>query len=104
MVTKKDEVSSSPFHHSISRILFSALQTSYLSHQSGHHLSTRSILVPLSVDFPLADAPTMIWVARTWGLPRSTLVVSNKTTSLWHFSGSVYHRFLRRHFSRRHTL
>ena len=29
--------------------------------------------------------PYQIWVSRLWGLPRSTLSVSRKTTSLWHF-------------------
>lgn len=31
------------------------------------------------------SAPTIIWVSHSWGLPRSTLSISRKTTSLWHF-------------------
>ena len=39
----------------------------------------------LLVEFPPGGAPTSIWVARSWGLPRSTFPVSRKATSLWHF-------------------
>jgi hypothetical protein len=31
------------------------------------------------------SAPTIIWVSRSWGLPRSTLSISGKAPSLWHF-------------------
>ncbi len=44
--------------------------------------------VLLSVHFLREGAPTIIWVSRSWGLPRSTLAVSSKTTSLWHFKGN----------------
>lgn len=40
-----------------------------------------------SVEFPPDGAPTVIWVAHSWGLPRSTSSVSRRTTSLWHFQG-----------------
>ena len=33
------------------------------------------------------DAPTIVWVAHSWGLPRSTWNVSNPAPSLWHFQG-----------------
>ncbi len=33
----------------------------------------------------IKGAPTKFWVAHSWGLPRSTRIVSNPTASLWHF-------------------
>jgi len=44
--------------------------------------------VLLLVHFLREGAPTIIWVSRSWGLPRSTLAISRKTTSLWHFQGN----------------
>ncbi len=45
----------------------------------------RTIRLCSTLLFREQSAPTKIWVARLWGLPRSTLFVSKKTTSLWHF-------------------
>ncbi|MDF2903057.1 MAG: hypothetical protein K0S25_695 [Bacillus sp. (in: firmicutes)] len=43
--------------------------------------------VLLLVQFLRESAPTIIWVSRSWGLPRSTLSISEEATSLWHFKG-----------------
>ncbi len=39
------------------------------------------------VHFLKEGAPTIIWVSRSWGLPRSTLLISKQAPSLWHFQG-----------------
>ena len=39
---------------------------------------------PRSIPRKKAPLP-LIWVSRSWGLPRSTLSISGKATSLWHF-------------------
>ncbi len=41
--------------------------------------------VPLFVQFLQEGSPTKFWVSRSWGLPRSTPAISNRTSSLWHF-------------------
>lgn len=41
-----------------------------------------------SVHFLREGAPTIIWVSRSWGLPRSTSKVSLRAASLWHFQGN----------------
>lgn len=67
------------------------------SYRSRSHLSiglkTRSLR---RFRFSLEGSPTIIWVSRLWGLPRSTLS-SPKGSSLWHFqatqdSESLFHR------------
>ncbi len=57
------------------------------SYSGGNHLSpdASSPSGSLSVRFLRESSPTIIWVSRSWGLPRSTLNVSIKTSSLWHF-------------------
>lgn len=55
-----------------------------------NHLSTVKT-VRISVRFHPSHAPTKIWVANLWGLPRSIFYVSIKTSSLWHFSGLLKH-------------
>jgi hypothetical protein len=55
-------------------------------YSGGNHLSTNDISsVLLLVHFLGESAPTIIWVSHSWGLPRSTLFISEKATSLWHF-------------------
>ena len=63
------------------------LRTGLPSYSSGNHLSPDASSPPgfLSVQFLRESSPTIIWVSRSWGLPRSTLNVSIKTSSLWHF-------------------
>lgn len=64
------------------------LQTTSVSYIGGNHLSTNIYMfVLLFVHFLRESAPTIIWVSRSWGLPRSTLFISEKATSLWHFQG-----------------
>lgn len=65
------------------------------------YLQTQS--VPSSVQFLQKSAPTIIWVSRSWGLPRSIRPVSKPATLLWHFSGNLIHicRSKRRIYSRR---
>ena len=59
-----------------------------VSYSGGNHLSTdESSSVLLLVQFLRESAPTIIWVSRSWGLPRSTLSISEKAPSLWHFQG-----------------
>ena len=63
-----------------------------VSYSGGNHLSTDSYSsVLLLVHFLRESAPTIIWVSRSWGLPRSTLSISAKATSLWHFHRYSYH-------------
>lgn len=64
------------------------LQTASASYFGGNHLSTgvRLSFSPFT-SFEKVPLPS-IWVSRSWGLPRSTLAVSSKTTSLWHFKGN----------------
>lgn len=60
-----------------------------ISYSGGNHLSTdhnRPVL--LLVHFLREGAPTIIWVSRSRGLPRSTLNISVQAPSLWHFQGS----------------
>lgn len=47
------------------------------------YLRITVLIVPFN--FGLQNAPTIVWVSRSWGLPRSTLLVSKQTSSLWHF-------------------
>ena len=61
------------------------LQTTFISYSGSNHLSTAKLTVPPSVHFLQESAPTIIWVSRSWGLPRSTLFISKKAPSLWHF-------------------
>ena len=43
-------------------------------------------IIRLSLSFPTGKVPLpYFWVTRSRGLPRSTLRVSTKTSSLWHF-------------------
>jgi hypothetical protein len=60
------------------------------SYSGGNHLSTdgKAPSVLPSVHFLREGAPTIIWVSRSWGLPRSTSKVSLRATSLWHFQGN----------------
>jgi len=44
---------------------------------------------PFGSDSLLKDAPTIVWVAHLWGLPRSTQFVSKLVPSLWHFHGYI---------------
>ena len=54
--------------------------------QSGNHLS--AVILPFCpVLLPDKSAPTIVWVARSRGLPRSTGWVSPAASSLWHFQG-----------------
>lgn len=78
-------------------VLQTTLHASYLG---GNHLSTDSgESVLLLVQFLRESAPTIIWVSRSWGLPRSTLFISEKAPSLWHFYRYSYHiRFGLRYF------
>lgn len=57
------------------------------SYASSNHLSTSKCLSLFQLYSLIKDAPTNIWVTHSWGLPRSTQVVSYLTTSLWHFQG-----------------
>lgn len=59
----------------------------FISYFGGNHLSTETLsFCPSSHSFPRKKAPLpLIWVSRSWGLPRSTLSISRKATSLWHF-------------------
>ena len=64
-----------------------------------------SVLFPVAIiylhfclfrpSFRSSKFPYHIWVSRLWGLPRSTLNVSNETTSLWHFQERFHSRSLR---------
>ncbi len=55
-----------------------------LARWSDNHLSAHiGALRP--VRFRSGSSPTIVWVSRSWGLPRSTLNVSDQTPSLWHF-------------------
>lgn len=64
------------------------LQTILISYSGGNHLSTIThVTVRLSVKFLQDSSPTIVWVSRSWGLPRSTFAVSSKASSLWHFQG-----------------
>jgi len=40
-----------------------------------------------SVHFLQKSAPTIIWVSRSRGLPRSTCIISYTAPSLWHLQG-----------------
>jgi len=62
------------------------LQAVFTSHQGGNHLTHSMLWCPFG-SFPARHFPYQIWVSRTWGLPRSTFIVSNKASSLWHFQG-----------------
>jgi hypothetical protein len=64
--------------------------TGIVSYSGGNHLSAskRVLLALLSVHFLREGAPTMIWVAHSRGLPRSTFAISRKASSLWHFQGN----------------
>lgn len=55
-----------------------------LARWSDNHLSAPSGAFR-SVRFQSGSSPTIVWVSRSWGLPRSTLTVSGQTPSLWHF-------------------
>jgi hypothetical protein len=62
------------------------LQTTLVSYSGGNHLSTDELSsVLLFVHFLRESSPTIIWVSRSRGLPRSTLLISEKAPSLWHF-------------------
>lgn len=55
-----------------------------------------------SLQFAIQSSPTVVWVYRLRGLPRSTSSVFQAVSSLWHFSGILGHsrnlsRFFRRH-------
>ncbi len=64
-------------------LYYKRLATSY---SGGNYLSTKCMHFVLpSVQFLQESSPTIIWVSRSWGLPRSTLIISNETSSLWHF-------------------
>lgn len=52
----------------------------------GNHLSAITCLFA-SVHFRAKSAPTIVWVARSRGLPRSTNTISCIASSLWHFQG-----------------
>lgn len=60
------------------------------SYSGGNHLSTDGKIPSVlpSVHFLREGAPTIIWVSRSWGLPRSTSKVSLRAASLWHFQGN----------------
>ena len=45
------------------------------------------LLAFLLRSFPCKSAPTIVCVARSRGLPRSTKTVSRLASSLWHFQG-----------------
>lgn len=52
----------------------------------GNHLSLAVITASFSfVQFRSKSAPTVVWVALSWGLPRSTSLISQAVSSLWHF-------------------
>ena len=57
-----------------------------------------------SVHFLRESSPTIIWVSRSWGLPRSTLFISEKATSLWHFYRYSHHIRRLRYFPCRQQL
>ena len=40
-----------------------------------------------SLQFAIQSSPTVVWVYRLRGLPRSTVKVSLNASSLWHFQG-----------------
>ena len=44
-----------------------------------------------SLQFAIQSSPTVVWVYRLRGLPRSTVKVSLNASSLWHFSGILRH-------------
>lgn len=46
-------------------------------------------LVSLNVEFRLESAPTIVWVAHSWGLPVPRQNVSIHLSSLWHFTGFI---------------
>ena len=49
------------------------LQTAHASYSGGNHLSTGYKTCPFPSFISLERFPTIIWVSRSWGLPRSTL-------------------------------
>ncbi len=55
-----------------------------------------------SLQFVIQSSPTVVWVYRLRGLPRSIKIVSNSASSLWHFSGILGHSQSRSRFFRRH--
>lgn len=55
-----------------------------------------------SLQFVIQSSPTVVWVYRLRGLPRSIRIVSNPASSLWHFSGILGHSQSRSRFFRRH--
>ena len=57
-----------------------------------------------SLQFAIQSSPTVVWVYRLRGLPRSTSTVSNPASSLWHFSGILGHSLRLSRFSRRHRV
>ncbi len=66
------------------------LQTTFISYEGGNHLSTdESSSVLLFVHFLRESSPTIIWVSRSRGLPRSISSVSRRTSSLWHFQDTL---------------
>lgn len=69
----------------------------------GNYLS--AISCPFaSVEFRAKSAPTIVWVARSRGLPRSTNTVSCIASSLWHFQGYFDIARSLSHFSCRYFL
>jgi len=60
--------------------------------------------VLLFVQFLRESAPTIVWVSRSRGLPRSTLPISEKAPSLWHFYRYSCHILRLRHFPCRQPL
>ena len=57
----------------------------------GNHLSQSKSSPLESLQFAIQSSPTVVWVYRLRGLPRSTSWVSPTVSSLWHFSGILGH-------------
>ena len=70
----------------------------------GNHLSQSKNSPLESLQFVIQSSPTVVWVYRLRGLPRSTSTVSNPASSLWHFSGILGHSLRLSRFSRRHRV
>lgn len=71
--------------NTVSQFLYSRTTNGSQPRTESHsHLSIEPYdsICPL-VHFPPDSSPTIIWVSRLWGLPRSTLS-SPKGSSLWH--------------------
>ena len=76
--------------YSISHVLsFCTISDGQSGTKRCNHLSASCSLPLFRLNSLIKDAPTFVWVAHSWGLPRSTQDVSTLATSLWHFQGPL---------------